>query len=248
MPQWAGSCWYYLRYLDPTNERSIVDPDVERYWMVGDSTPNEGGVDLYVGGAEHAVLHLLYARFWHKVLFDLGHVSTPEPFHRLYNQGTIAAAEYLDERGVYVPASDVEERDGRWFYGGEEVTRRDGRMGKSRKNAVAPDDIYREYGADTLRLYEMFMGPPAASRPWSTGDIVGVHRFLRRFWANVVDEQSGALRVASEPADDETRRLLHKTIDAVRGDMGSLEFNTAIAALMTLNNRLTQLVGATGRA
>ena len=248
MPQWAGSCWYYLRYLDPTNENALVDPDVERYWMVGDGAPQDGGVDLYVGGAEHAVLHLLYARFWHKVLFDLGHVSTPEPFHRLYNQGTITAAEYLDERGVYVPAAEVEERDGRWFFDGEEVTRRDGRMGKSRKNAVAPDDIYRDYGADTLRLYEMFMGPLDASRPWSTGDIVGVHRFLRRFWANVVDEETGELRVASDPADDETRRLLHRTIDAVRGDMGSLEFNTAIAALMTLNNRLTQVVGETGHA
>ena len=207
-----------------------------------------GGVDLYVGGAEHAVLHLLYARFWHKVLFDLGHVSTPEPFHRLYNQGTITAAEFLDERGVYVPAAEVEERDGRWYFEGEEVTRRDGRMGKSRKNAVAPDDIYRDYGADTLRLYEMFMGPLDASRPWSTGDIVGVHRFLRRFWANVVDEESGELRITTEPADDETRRLLHRTIDAVRHDMGALEFNTAIAALMTLNNRLTHVVGETGRA
>jgi leucyl-tRNA synthetase len=248
MPQWAGSCWYYLRYLDPTNENALVDPDVERYWMVGDGPPQHGGVDLYVGGAEHAVLHLLYARFWHKVLFDLGHVSTPEPFHRLYNQGTITAAEYLDERGVHVPAAEVEERDGRWFFDGDEVTRRDGRMGKSRKNAVAPDDIYRDYGADTLRLYEMFMGPLDASRPWSTGDIVGVHRFLRRFWANVVNEETGELRSAPEPTDDETRRLLHRTIDAVRGDMGSLEFNTAIAALMTLNNRLTHVVGQTGRA
>jgi leucyl-tRNA synthetase len=248
MPQWAGSCWYYLRYLDPTNEDALVDPGVERYWMVDGRGPALGGVDLYVGGAEHAVLHLLYARFWHKILFDLGHVSTPEPFHRLYNQGLITAAEYLDERGVYVPAAEVVERDGRFYFEGEEVTRRDGRMGKSRKNAVAPDDIYRDYGADTLRLYEMFMGPLDASRPWSTGDIVGVHRFLRRFWANVVDEETGELRVTSAPADDDTRRLVHHTIDAVRRDMGGLEFNTAIAALMTLNNRLTQVVADTGAA
>ena len=184
--------------------------------MVGDGSPDTGGVDLYVGGAEHAVLHLLYARFWHKVLFDLGHVSTPEPFHRLFNQGTITAAAYTDERGAYVEASEIEERDGSWFHDGVEVVRHDGKMGKSLKNAVAPDDIYRDYGADTLRLYEMFMGPLDASRPWSTQDIVGVHKFLQRFWRNVVDEDTGELHVSDAPADDETRRLLHRTIDAVR--------------------------------
>ena len=161
------------------------------------------------------MLHLLYARFWHKVLFDLGHVSTPEPFHRLFNQGTITAAAYTDERGAYVEASEVEERDGSWFHDGVEVVRLDGKMGKSLKNAVAPDDIYRDYGADTLRLYEMFMGPLDASRPWSTQDIVGVHKFLQRFWRNVVDEDTGELHVSDVPADDETRRLLHRTIDAV---------------------------------
>ena len=159
------------------------------------------------------MLHLLYARFWHKVLFDLGHVSTPEPFHRLFNQGTITAAAYTDERGVYVEATEVEERDGSWFHDGVEVVRHDGKMGKSLKNVVTPDDIYRDYGADTLRLYEMFMGPLDASRPWSTQDIVGVHRFLQRFWRNVVDEDTGELHVVDVPADDETRRLLHRTID-----------------------------------
>jgi leucyl-tRNA synthetase len=248
MPQWAGSCWYYLRYLDPTNAEALVDPEIERYWMVGERPPEAGGTDLYVGGAEHAVLHLLYARFWHKVLYDLGHVSTPEPFHRLFNQGTITAAAFTDDRGAYVEASDVEERDGSWFFAGSEVVRHDGKMGKSLKNAVAPDDIYRDYGADTLRLYEMFMGPLDASRPWSTQDIVGVHKFLQKFWRNVVDEHTGVLHVSDATADDGTRRVLHRTIDAVGHDMASLEFNTAIAALMELNNRLTRAVQEQGSA
>jgi len=246
MPQWAGSCWYYLRYLDPTNENELVDREVERYWMDGDT--GTGGLDLYVGGAEHAVLHLLYARFWHKVLYDLDHVSTPEPFARLFNQGTITAYEYVDERGFYVPASEVEERDGRFYIQDKEVTRQQGRMGKSRKNAVNPDDIYDNYGADTLRLYEMFMGPLDASRPWNTADIVGVHRFLQRLWRNTVDEETGAIRVSNAPADEETRRILHRTIVAVRTDMAKLQFNTAIARLFELNNRLTTVVGETGAA
>ena len=246
MPQWAGSCWYYLRYLDPTNENRIVEPEVERYWMQGDN--RSGGVDLYVGGAEHAVLHLLYARFWHKFLYDLAHVSTPEPFARLFNQGTITAYEYVDDRGVYVPANEVEERDGKFFFEGKEVTRQQGRMGKSRKNAVAPDDIYADYGADTLRLYEMFMGPLDASRPWNTADIVGVYRFLQRFWRNAIDEETGAIRVSDASADEETRRILHRTIEAVRNDMAKLQFNTAIARLFELNNRLTSVVGETGAA
>jgi leucyl-tRNA synthetase len=251
MPQWAGSCWYYLRYLDPTNENELVSPEVERYWMQGlrgDGTPAAGGVDLYVGGIEHAVLHLLYARFWHKVLFDLEHVSTPEPFQRLFNQGVITAPEYTDDRGFYVEAAEVEERDSGYFFRGEAVKRTEGRMGKSRKNAVAPDDIYDDYGADTLRLYEMFMGPLGASRPWSTTDIVGVHRFLQRLWRNVVDEETGEVRVTDAPADDETRRLLHRTIAAVRADMADLSFNTAIARLFELNNRLFAVVAETGAA
>ena len=244
MPQWAGSCWYYLRYLDPTNENALVNPAVERAWAAGergDGSPKVGLVDLYVGGVEHAVLHLLYARFWHKVLHDLGHVSTPEPFQRLVNQGYILAAAYMDERGMYVEASEVEERDGGFFHEGEPVEREFGKMGKSLKNAVAPDDIYREYGADTLRLYEMFMGPLDKERPWSTADIVGVHRFLQRLWRNLVDESTGALRVVDAPADDETGRLLHRTIAAVRDDMESMSFNTAIARLFELNNHLTAL-------
>jgi leucyl-tRNA synthetase len=194
------------------------------------------------------VLHLLYARFWHKVLFDLGHVSTPEPFQRLFNQGYILAAAYIDERGFYVEATEVEERDGRFFHGDDEVQREHGKMGKSLKNAVAPDDIYRDYGADTLRLYEMFMGPLDASRPWNTGDIIGVHRFLQRLWRNVIDEETGESRVTAEPADDETRRLLHRTIKAVATDMAELSFNTAIARLFELNNRLTAVVGERGEA
>jgi leucyl-tRNA synthetase len=251
MPNWAGSCWYYLRYLDPTNEDRLVDPEVERAWSAGtraNGSPKVGIVDLYVGGVEHAVLHLLYARFWHKVLFDLGHVSTIEPFQRLVNQGYILAAAYTDERGVYVEASDVVERDGDFFYGDTEVRREFGKMGKSLKNSVTPDDIYRDYGADTLRLYEMFMGPLDVSRPWNTADVVGVHRFLQRLWRNVVDEETGASRVSDDPPDDEARRVLHRTIESVRDDMAGLRFNTAIARLFELNNHLTQYVQAHGAA
>lgn len=251
MPQWAGSCWYYLRYLDPTNEDRLVDPSVEREWAQGARAgggSKVGLVDLYVGGVEHAVLHLLYARFWHKVLYDLGHVSTPEPFQRLVNQGYILAPAYTDERGVYVEASEVEERDGAFFHRGRPVTREYGKMGKSLKNVITPDDLCAEYGADTLRLYEMFMGPLDASRPWNTSDIVGVYRFLQRLWRNVVDEDTGDVVVGDDAADDETRRVLHRTIAAVRDDMESLAFNTAIARLFELNNRLTQVVQQRGRA
>jgi leucyl-tRNA synthetase len=254
MPQWAGSCWYFLRYLDPTNDRVLVDPDVERYWMGAASHPSPdvpvrserdragGGVDLYVGGVEHAVLHLLYARFWHKVLYDLGHVSTSEPFHRLFNQGYIQAYAFMDERGVYVDATKVTDQDGQYVFDGEVVTREYGKMGKSLKNVVTPDDIYRDYGADTLRLYEMFMGPLDASRPWGTTDIAGVHRFLQRVWRNVIDEETGELQITEAAADAETRSMLHRTIAAVGSDMAQLKFNTAIARLFELNNRLTQVV------
>ena len=162
MPQWAGSCWYHLRYLDPTNDNVLVAPEIDRYWMGAD------GVDLYVGGVEHAVLHLLYARFWQKVLFDLGHVGSVEPYQRLFNQGYIQAAAYTDDRGMYVEADQVEERDDGFWLAGKPVTREYGKMGKSLKNAVTPDEIYRQYGADTLRLYEMFMGPLDQDRPWDT--------------------------------------------------------------------------------
>ena len=243
MPQWAGSCWYELRYLDPTNEQHFVDPANEAYWMGPRGTNLGGGADLYVGGVEHAVLHLLYARFWHKVLFDLGHVSSVEPFHKLFNQGYILAAAFQDERGIYVDAFGVEERDGGYFYEGKPVTREYGKMGKSLKNAIAPDEVCVEYGADTLRLYLMAMGPLDASRPWENKDIVGVYRFLQRVWRNVVDEDSGATRLLSTPADDDTLRALHRTIAGVRDDLDNLRFNTAIAKLIEFNNHLTKLGG-----
>ncbi len=241
MPQWAGSCWYELRYLDPTNEERFVDAEVERYWMGPQGPGHPGGVDLYVGGVEHAVLHLLYARFWHKVLHDLGHVSSYEPYYRLFNQGYIQAAAFRDERGIYVDAfTVVEEPAGTFSYEGRPVTREFGKMGKSLKNAVAPDDIYDEYGADTLRLYEMAMGPFDASRPWSPRDIVGMYRFLQRVWRNVIDEASGAATVADGQPPVDVQRALHRTIDGVRSDLADLHFNTAIAKLIELNNILTK--------
>ncbi len=201
-----------------------------------------GGVDLYVGGVEHAVLHLLYSRFWHKVLFDLGHVSSKEPYARLFNQGYVQAAAYKDEREIYVDATKIEgdERTG-FTYEGKPVTREWGKMGKSLKNAVSPDDMYEQYGADTLRLYEMATGPLDASRPWETRDVVGMYRFLQRLWRNVVDETNGDCVVVDTPADDATRKLLHRTIDVVRTEMDALRFNTAIAKLIELNNAVTKL-------
>ena len=246
MPQWAGSCWYYLRYLDPTNDDVLVDPDVERYWMA-DAAGGVGGVDLYVGGVEHAVLHLLYARFWHKVLYDLGHVSGPEPFGRLYNQGYIQAAAYQDERGVYVEASEVVERDGKFFHEDSEVTRHFGKMGKSLRNAVTPDDIYGAYGADTLRTYEMFMGPLDQGRPWETHSVIGSHRLLQRVWRNLVDEQTGELSVSETEPDADLERLLHRTIASVTDAMSDLRFNSAIARITELNNELTRRGGPTPR-
>jgi leucyl-tRNA synthetase len=208
MPQWAGSCWYYLRYLDPKNDQRFLDPEVEKYWM----SPN--GVDLYIGGAEHAVLHLLYARFWHKVLFDLGLVSTDEPFHRLVNQGIIL---------------------------GEDSQK----MSKSRGNVVNPDDVISQYGADALRLFEMFMGPLEQVKPWSMQGVEGVYRFLGRVWRLVmVEEQSGEWTIHSsiqkvEP-DADLLRLTHQTIKQVSADIEGLRFNTAISALMVLTNELTK--------
>jgi len=240
MPQWAGSCWYELRYLDPTDSQALVDPVNERYWMGPQRDGEVGGADLYVGGVEHAVLHLLYARFWQKVLFDLGHVSAVEPFNRLFNQGYIQAAAYKDERGIYVDATEIEPRDGGFFFRGEPVTREFGKMGKSLKNSVTPDDMYAAYGADTLRLYEMSTGPLDQSRPWETRDVVGVYRLLQRVWRNLIDEETGDLIVSGEEPDDETQRLVAKTIAAVRESMESLRFNVAIAKITELNNFLTQ--------
>jgi leucyl-tRNA synthetase len=190
---------------------------------------------------EHAVLHLLYARFWHKVLFDLGHVSSVEPYHRLFNQGYILAAAFKDERELYVEAARVEERDGQFFFEGRPVTREYGKMGKSLKNAVGPDEVWEVYGADTLRLYLMAMGPLDASRPWESKDIIGVHRFLQRLWRNIVDETSGAARTTAAAADDDTLRVLHRSIAGVRDDLDHLRFNTAISKLIELNNHLTKL-------
>jgi len=235
MPNWAGSNWYYLRYLDPRNDTALVDPAKERYWM------GDRGVDLYVGGVEHAVLHLLYARFWHKVLYDLGHVSSPEPVARLIHQGYIQASAYTDARGFYVPADEVEERDGRFYHRAEPVEREYGKMGKSLKNMVTPEDVVERYGADTLRLYEMYLGPLEASKPWSTRDIVGISRFLGRVWRNFVNEATGEVRVADEPAAPDLLRRLHQTIQRVSADMEDLRFNTAIAALIELNNALVGL-------
>ena len=244
MPQWAGSSWYQLRYIDPTNDEKFCDLENERYWT--GPRPEEhgandpGGVDLYVGGVEHAVLHLLYARFWHKVLFDLGHVTSKEPYRRLYNQGYIQAYAYTDSRGVYVPAAEVVERDGAFYYGDEKVNQEYGKMGKSLKNAVAPDDICRDYGADTLRVYEMSMGPLDTSRPWATKDVVGSQRFLQRLWRLVVDENSGELSTTDAELSDDDLKHLHRTIAGVRDDYENLRLNTVVAKLIEYVNYLTK--------
>ena len=251
MPQWAGSCWYYLRYLDPQNHERFVDPDVERYWLGADpARPGDpGGVDLYVGGVEHAVLHLLYARFWHKVLHDLGHVSSEEPFRRLVNQGYIQAFAYTDARGTYVPAEEVvgDEQSG-FTWNSQPVRREYGKMGKSLRNVVTPDEMCERYGADTFRLYEMSTGPLDVSRPWSTRDVVGSQRFLQRVWRNLVDERTGEVTVVDDEPDAETRRALHKAIAGVRADYAALHYNTAAAKLIELNNHLTRRAAAVPRS
>ncbi|HCR91407.1 MAG TPA: leucine--tRNA ligase, partial [Prolixibacteraceae bacterium] len=225
MPQWAGSCWYYLRYIDPKNDGKIFDPKLENYWMP---------VDLYVGGAEHAVLHLLYSRFWHKVLFDLGIVSTNEPFQKLFNQGMILAFAYETATGAKVASDLVEEKDGKYFHTetGEELKQIVAKMSKSLKNVVNPDDVCEKYGADSLRLYEMFMGPLDDTKPWAENGVKGVFGFLGRacrFFANpenIVDGEE----------DRETAKLLHQTIKKVGEDIENLKFNTGISALMVFNN------------
>jgi leucyl-tRNA synthetase len=246
MPNWAGSCWYHLRYIDPTNDVQVVDPANERYWMGPEpkrgGPGDPGGVDLYVGGVEHLVLHLLYARFWHKVLFDLGYVTSEEPYYRLFNQGYIQAFAYTDSRGQYVQADEVEEvAPGEFEWHGQKVNQEYGKIGKSLKNVVSPDDMYAKYGADTFRIYEMSMGPLNQSKPWETRAVVGAQRFLQRLWRNVVSETTGDLAISDDPADEETRRILHRTIDAVGTEMAAMRFNTAIARLIELNNHLTKL-------
>jgi leucyl-tRNA synthetase len=249
MPQWAGSSWYELRYTDPHNSERFCAKENEAYWMgprpALNGPDDPGGVDLYVGGAEHAVLHLLYSRFWHKVLYDLGHVSSREPYRRLVNQGYIQAFAYTDVRGAYVPAADVVEREGRFVYPGSdgeiEVFQEFGKIGKSLKNSVSPDEMCDDYGADTLRVYEMSMGPLEASRPWATKDVVGAHRFLQRVWRLVIDEQTGDIRVIdSADLDTDTLRLLHRTIAGVSEDYAALRNNTAVAKLIEYTNHLTK--------
>lgn len=251
MPQWAGSSWYELRYTDPQNPDELCAKENEAYWMgprPAEHGPDDpGGVDLYVGGVEHAVLHLLYSRFWHKVLFDLGHVSSSEPYRRLVNQGYIQAFAYTDSRGSYVPAAEVVERDGAFYYEGQQVNQEFGKIGKSLKNSVSPDEICDNYGADTLRVYEMSMGPLEASRPWATKDVVGAHRFLQRVWRLVVDEATGAARVTDGELDDATLKVLHRTIDGVTDDYAHLRNNTAAAKLIEYTNHLTK-EGVSARA
>lgn len=250
MPNWAGSSWYQLRYADPHNDERLVDPANEKYWLGPRASKPRGGADLYVGGQEHAVLHLLYARFWHKILFDLGHISSSEPFHRLVNQGYIQAYAYTDSRGVYVPAAEVEERtesngELTFWYNGEQVNREYGKIGKSLKNSVMPDEMYDAFGADTFRVYEMSMGPLEQDRPWDTRAVVGAQRFLQRVWRLFVDETTGESVVADGEADAESLKVLHQVIDGVREDMDHLRFNTAISKLIVLTNHATKQGGAT---
>jgi leucyl-tRNA synthetase len=268
MPQWAGSCWYFLRFIDPHNSEALVDPEKEKAWMP---------VDLYIGGAEHAVLHLLYARFWHKVLFDRGYVSSPEPFKRLVNQGMILGemefTGYQDDQQQWVVRKDVvrnenrslvHREDGRslhevaltsqqvakqgdaWVLADDQQIQVDSRaykMSKSRGNVVNPDDIVAEYGADSLRLYEMFMGPLEAAKPWNMAGVSGVHNFLNRAWRMIVDDRAEALTlntaVEELEATAEQLRVMHKTIKAVTADTASLDFNTAIARMMEFVNFFT---------
>jgi leucyl-tRNA synthetase len=256
MPQWAGSCWYYLRFLDPQNKKEFCDPQKAKAWLP---------VDLYVGGAEHAVLHLLYSRFWHKVLFDRGHVFTPEPFQKLVNQGMILGMVYYrhrDEAGKLVGAdkldkdkkytqervldADVEEReDGPYEKAsGVKLLGVAEKMSKARGNVINPDDVVNEYGADSLRLYEMFMGPLEATKPWSMRGVEGVFRFLNRVWRLVIDDRAEDMNPVPAVQDvapsKETLRKLHQTIQKVTDDLDHMRFNTAISAMMELTNHLTR--------
>ncbi|MFG0285936.1 MAG: class I tRNA ligase family protein, partial [Phycisphaerales bacterium JB039] len=246
MPGWAGSCWYYLRFCDPKNDDRFVGKEAERYWMGAEST--RGGVDLYIGGAEHAVLHLLYARFWHAVLHDLGHVSTPEPFGKLFHQGLITSHAYQDRTGRLIPIDEVEQRDDRFVMKatGEEVRQIVAKMSKALKNVVNPDDVIAEYGADTFRLYEMYMGPLEASKPWDTRAISGLFRFLQRTWRLLIDEETGGVKLADAP-DADLEKKLHRMIAKVGGDIEQLAFNTAIAAMIEFVNAATSAAaGAAG--
>jgi leucyl-tRNA synthetase len=232
MPQWAGSCWYYLRFIDPRNDGAFCAEDKENFFMP---------VDLYVGGAEHAVLHLLYARFWHKMLYDLDYISTPEPFKKLFNQGMITADAFQDSRGVYVDIREVEIRDGQAYHlkTGDELRRSAGKMGKRFKNGLPPEEVGEEFGVDTLRLYEMYMGPLEASTPWSMEGIRGMQRFLQRVWRNFVDQER-KVKIGGK-ASSEQIKTKHRTILRVTEHIEQMRFNTAIASMIEWNNELVQL-------
>jgi len=257
MPGWAGSCWYYLRYCDPHNQERFVSREAETYWLGGDESDGNtapGGVDLYIGGAEHAVLHLLYARFWHKILFDLGEVSTPEPISKLFHQGMITSHAYQRADKTLVPIDEVDEKDGvyRETATGDTVEPVVAKMSKSLKNVVNPDEIIAEYGADTFRLYEMYMGPLEASKPWNTRDMIGLFRFLQRAWRLLVNEDTGETVVGDAPVDavvggpdDEVEKSLHRAIAKVGEDIERLAFNTAIAAMIEFVNVASRAGGAT---
>ena len=229
MPQWAGSCWYYLRFIDPDNNERIFDSEKERYWMP---------VDLYIGGAEHAVLHLLYSRFWHKVLFDLGIVSHDEPYKRLFNQGMILAFAYENQAGAKVPVDQVEERDGKFYNknNGEELRQIVAKMSKSLKNVINPDDVVSRYGADSLRLYEMFMGPLDIIKPWDDKGVKGVFNFIGRTYRFLANPEN----ISSGIEDPEILKGLHQAIRKVEGDIENLRFNTAISAMMIFLNIVTK--------
>ena len=237
MPQWAGSCWYYLRYIDPRNEDAPWDPELEKYWLP---------VDLYVGGVEHAVLHLLYARFWHKVLYDCGLVASKEPFQKLFNQGMILATSYRDQDGKYHPADSVEKRDSAHFVPGDDrpLDVQVEKMAKSKLNGVDPLQVIEEYGADSVRLYELFMGPLEQTKPWQMESVEGIYRFLGRVWRLVVNDRNGELseKVVDDPAEsqEELRKVLHRTIQKVGEDTEGLRFNTAISQMMVFSNAATQ--------
>ncbi len=237
MPQWAGSCWYYLRYIDPHNDKAFADPELLKKWLP---------VDLYVGGAEHAVLHLLYARFWHKVLFDLGLVPTSEPFHRLVNQGMILGMAYRTKRGVLIPMDKIEWRDGKPYgaeEGGEmeELSESPAKMSKSLRNVVNPDDVIHDYGADSLRLYEMFMGPLQAVKPWSTKGVEGVFRFLKRANRFVTETP-----IVERPLSAAEAKSLNAMIKKVGEDLETLSFNTGISAMMVFINEAEGFAKAGG--
>lgn len=237
MPQWGGSCWYYLRYLDPKNEKAFCSKEAEKYWMP---------VDLYIGGAEHAVLHLLYARFWHKVLYDCGVVTTKEPFQRLVNQGMITSFAYQRKNKTLVPVDEVETReDGKAYEKatGEQLEQIIAKMSKSLKNVVNPDDEIKAYGADSVRMYEMFMGPLTMSKPWSTQGIVGIHRFLERVWA-VSEKPMADIDITGKLTDEKlisARKTFAQTIKKVTEDTAALNFNTAISQMMIFINEISKL-------